>query len=268
MDRVLVVGRHSFIAGSILTRFNDDIEIRAISHDVMYDIDMSDVSCVINLSLNPKFKNSVYDESIDADLNVARLAAKHRAHYIMMSSRKVYGISPILSTHKEDDPINPADHYGHNKAISESKIRAELGSSATIVRGSNIFGIEPGRPSFMGWCIDQLLANNTICYDLNPGIKRDFIPVTTACDALIRLAVIKPGGVFNLGSGIATDVGNVATALIQGYGGGSLVVNGTKMHDQFVLDNSKLSSLTGIALWSDDVLESVRHIGRFLCRTW
>ena len=268
MDRVLVVGRQSFIAGSLLTRYQEGTELRAVPHDAVSARDLLGVSCIINMSLHPDFKSMSYDEARDADLAVARMAARHGCHYIMMSSRKVYGTSSAEVTYSETDPINPSDHYGHNKATSELRVRDELGSSATIVRGSNIFGVEPGRTSFMGWCIDQLIKTGTIRYDLSPMIKRDFIPVGVACDALLRLASIRPGGTYNLGSGVATEVGHVAGALIHGYGNGTLIADGSKMCDQFVLDNGKLSSLIGIPLWSNDILESVKQIGRFVCRTW
>ena len=51
-----------------------------------------------------------------------------------------------------------------------------------------------------------------------------------------RIVAAPPGGVLNVGSGIALPTGRLALWVLEGYGRGELVIESPREHDAFVLD--------------------------------
>ena len=141
MAKVLIVGKNSFI-GTSLSKVKDGNKFKKISYKNLYNVDLKEYDVVINCSLNPSFKSSVYHLGIDVDYDVAHKAYESGCHYVMLSTRKIYGSSTALKTYNEESEENPYDHYSENKLKSEKKILSQFGDRATVIRGSNLFGYE------------------------------------------------------------------------------------------------------------------------------
>jgi nucleoside-diphosphate-sugar epimerase len=118
----------------------------------------------------------------------------------------------------------------------------DLMESCTILRASNVFGYEPDRKSFMGFCMHQLRDTGKIVYDINPYTVRDFIDVDTFVRILALVCELKPNDFYNVGSNLGLTVGDVSRYLIKGFGSGELDAKSDKFFDQFILSTNKLKT--------------------------
>lgn len=239
--KVLLLGRSSFIASALANSVLDDVTITAVSHRNVSTLAAADhFDIVLNCALDPAFKSAEYTEVQDVDLAAAKLAGRIGAHYVMLSTRRVYSSSPVLRHISEDEEPKPDTPYGRNKFESENRVAELLGDRCTILRISNVFGYEPDRSGFFGLAVTSLRREQRVILDVSPFVIRDFIPVAILCETLAAIFRTRPGGIFNLGAGFGVPIGQVALWLIQGYGSGELVVNCPNERDAFVLNVDKL----------------------------
>ena len=90
--RALLVGKNSFLAREVLSAQSDDLFLDAVPHSAsLASIDVDSYDVVINMAYDPSFMRQPYREEVDFDLAVARQVVKFRSHYVMMSTRRVYG---------------------------------------------------------------------------------------------------------------------------------------------------------------------------------
>jgi dTDP-4-dehydrorhamnose reductase/UDP-glucose 4-epimerase len=258
---VLLVGQGSHLARAVLKTPGKDISIDSVSHGVDWDgIHLSSYQVVVNMAYDFRYMREAYDERHDFDLFVAQQAARAGCHYVMMSTRRVYGPSaPFPVTEKY--PPAPIDHYGSNKLKTERAVQELLGERCTILRIANVFDFEPGRHTFFGIALRSLKETNRIILDVSPFVRRDFIDITEFAQITRRVLEVCPSGVFNLGSGHATEVGRIALWLIEGYGQGELLVTSTEQRDSFELDHSKLGLALGSLRASSDIRRRCIEIG-------
>jgi dTDP-4-dehydrorhamnose reductase/UDP-glucose 4-epimerase len=244
--RILIVGRGSFLAGEVL-RALPAARVRAVGHDETSRRDLLDgVGCVVNFGRHPRLGQEGYRiGAMDPDLRLARRLGERAIAYLMLSSRKVY--APSARALAEDAPTAPVDGYGRAKLAVEGRLRALLGERLTILRLANVFGYErtPGRATFLASLLERLAKDGEVHYDISPFVVRDFLPVEAFVRLLVGLAQAPPGGILNVGSGIALPTGRLALWIIEGFGRGRLVINSPREHDGFVLDVTRLRALQG-----------------------
>jgi UDP-glucose 4-epimerase len=197
-------------------------------------------------------------------VRLAQRVAGRDIDYVMLSSRKVY--APSARPLAEADPTAPQDRYGEHKLAIEQALRARLGERLTILRLANVFGYErgPERRTFLSLLLDGLAAEGRIRLDMSPFVERDFLPVEACARVLARIVAAPPGGVLNVGSGIALPTGRLALWVLEGYGRGELVIESPREHDAFVLDVGRLRSLYGEPTTMAELRESCLQLGRRL----
>ena len=260
---VLVVGKNSFIAGHLLKVLPKD-GVRAVSHDALSRPDLLDgVGTVINAARHPASGQADYDlEALDPDLHLARRIGERDIDMIMLSSRKVY--APSDQPLAETSPTSPIDAYGANKLRAEQYVARILGERLTILRLANIFGDEriPGRRSFLAMLLNRLGEQNQIRYDMSPFVERDFLPVEMVAMLLARIVREPPGGIMNIGSGLALPTGRLALWIMEGFGGGELLIDCPKEKDRFVLDIGKLEARFGKPCSLDDLKQRCLALGK------
>lgn len=228
------------------------------------------IGTVVNFALDPAYRQSPYDERIDADLRVGRMAAERGLRYVLPSTRKVYApdalARPGAGGASESAPLGPTDHYGRNKLRTEEALRALLGEALTVLRIANVVGAErtPGRPVFMETMLASLAAEGRIRLDVSPFVRRDFIPADDFARALCAVLEHDLRGVWNLGSGRAVEVGRLALWVIEGFGRGELHVTNPRDHDAFVLDVSALERIAGPLSPAGRLERLCRDLGRTL----
>jgi hypothetical protein len=71
---------------------------------------------------------------------------------------------------------------------------------------------------------------------MSPFVARHFLPAEVLAERLVMVAGTSRPGLFNMGSGFAVPCGRVAEWLIEGHGGGTLLVVNCRDHDGFWLD--------------------------------
>ena len=263
--RVLVLGKNGFIARHVLHALPKH-RVLAKSHGDLAAPDLLDgVDIVLNCAKHPGSNRGDYDlHEQDPDLALARRIGERDIRMIMLSSRKVY--APSDQPLSEDAPLGPSDAYGRNKLKAEQDVKKNLGDRLTILRLANIFGDEriEGRRSFLALSLNRLAEQGQIRYDMNPFVERDFLPVDILADLLARIAREPPGGVMNIGSGIGLPTGHIALWIMEGYGGGQLLIDSHEGKDRFVLDISRLKERYGAPCTLDDLRERCLGLGRGL----
>jgi UDP-glucose 4-epimerase len=262
--RLLVVGRNSFIARHFLATYPGPV--RAVGHEASDDPDLlDDIDRIICFARHPLLGRPDYRaETMDPDLRLAKRIAGRDIAYVMLSSRKVY--APSAAPLAETDPTGPQDPYGRHKLAAEEALRERLGARLTILRLGNVFGDEraAGRRTFFASMLDRLAREGRIRFDMSPFVVRDFLPVSACARVLAQIAAAPPGGILNVGSGIALPTGRLALWVLEGYGRGELVIESHRERDPFVLDIGRLTHRYGQLCSCDELRASCLELGRQL----
>jgi UDP-glucose 4-epimerase len=262
--RLLVVGRNSFIARHFLATYSGPV--RAVGHEAIDDPDLLDgIDRIICFARHPLLGRPDYRaETMDPDLRLARHVAGCAIAYVMLSSRKVY--APSAAPLAETDPTGPQDPYGRHKLAAEEALRDRLGARLTVLRLGNVFGDEraAGRRTFFALMLGRLAREGQIRFDMSPFVVRDFLPVSACARLLAQIAEAPPGGILNLGSGIALPTGRLALWLLEGHGRGELVVASPREGDAFVLDIGRLTRRYGQPCTCDELRAACLELGRRL----
>jgi len=266
--RLVLVGSGSFIASHVKQCAQQaKIDILALPHDAKFAGLLRKEDRLINFARHPDFQNAPYDKAKDYDLKAAEIAAEKDAHFTMLSTRRVY--SKAVKWGATEQSVSSGDEtlYGRNKAASETAIQSLCPGSA-VLRLSNIIGFEyaPVRPrkTFMGMMLDTLRTQGTITFDMSPDTAKDFLPVETCAEAILRTALSGKAGTFNLGSGLGTPCGALATALMAGFGKGQLIAKSHEIYDAFFLNIDKWQSEFGHLQTQVSLIEYCMLLGRRL----
>jgi UDP-glucose 4-epimerase len=263
--RILVVGRHSFLAHHALATL-DPAEVEAVGHEEIERPNLLDgIACIVNFSRHPMAASDACRlEQMDVDLRLAPRIGGRDIAYVMLSSRKVY--APSEGPLSETSPTGPSDRYGRHKLAVEHALRNLLGERLTVLRLANIFGYEraPRRHTFLAIALDRLAREGRIHYAMSPFVERDFLPVMAFARVLARIVRAPPGDILNVGSGIGLPSGRLALWILEGFGRGELVISSTEEKDPFVLDIARLEGLYGRPCSLGDLRDACLTIGRRL----
>ena len=217
------------------------------------------IQTIVHAGRDPRIGTLEYRLEDDIEYEIAKVARERRLKFIMLSSRKVYGSQP--SPIHEEAACEPIDDYGAQKLAMEQRLTGLLGEELTILRLSNVFGYESGRKTFMGMMLDGLLSRGEIQFNMSPQTARDFIPIDSTARAILAIAANPPGGVFNIGSGLPILTGDLAEAVIRGFGAGILKTTDDRIRDAFNLDTSRMLTQTGVQVTKHQVLEAATKAG-------
>ncbi|MDB4173020.1 SDR family oxidoreductase [bacterium] len=261
LPSILVVGANSFLARSFVKALDPRHLVRAISHDEVASAPLREVDCVINFAFHPALMKEPYQLEYDIDRRLLDALGGTDVHYVMLGSRKVYGIGCGQTFH-EDDDLDPAGNYGQNKALIESHVRESRPGRHTIVRISNVIGHGIGTHTFIGQALQTLCQEGRISLNIDGSTRRDFLPLKELSNSLVSLALKRPPGTFNLGAGFSTPVGDIAQWLIDGYGSGSIEITDHSERDAFVLDISRVNRIVRTITQPDSIRDVCKTLGR------
>jgi UDP-glucose 4-epimerase len=211
--------RYELVRGSVTDR---ELVTRLVAqHDIIFHLAARNI---IASTANPY---EDFQTNIGGTLNVllaAREAKTERVIYT--SSVSIYG-NPRYLPINEDDPISLLTPYAVSKFSGEGYCRAFYESydvPVVVVRYSNVFG--PGQDPTNPYCgvVSKFMQRAS---EGQPPVihgdgqqTRDFTFVDDAIDATLTagLAAKAEGEVFNVGSGIETNVNTLAQQVLELYG--------------------------------------------------
>lgn len=267
LSRVLIVGSSSMIAQGVMSSAPEVSWRTASARIPLTPEDLEGIETVINFALTQEYRVNEYEEANDIDLALARAIADRPIRYILLSSRKVYGLAGQFGV-AEEGLIEPQGNYGINKYRTEGLLSEILGDRLTTLRVSNVLGDEriPGRKSFMSMMLGGLVERDTITMDVHPSVRRDFISAPACGKALLQAMAEPIPGIFNFGSGEPIAMGTIAEALMKGFGSGKIDVINDRVFDEFVLNVTKWNNRFGQIETATELLEYCESLGRKYAR--
>jgi UDP-glucose 4-epimerase len=205
-----------FVEGSVCNAALVEAQVR--QHEVIIH------AAARNIVVSTRNPREDFETNIGGTLNVllaARAAKVQRVVYT--SSTSVYGNPPHLLS-REDDPPVPLTPYAVSKLAGEHYCMAfyeSYGLPATAVRYSNVFGPgqDPGNPycGVVAKFVDSMFAGRVPVIHGDGLQTRDFTYIDDAVEATILAATSEraPGEVFNVGTGVETNVNQLAQILLR-----------------------------------------------------
>jgi len=186
------------------------------------------VDAIYHLAANVTIRGSVDKFYKDAQTNImgtlnllrACKESKRVKKFIFSSSMAIYADSPKpipISENYKKEPISP---YGIAKLASERYILVacqQMGIESTILRFFNTYGPGQTYTPYVGVItifINRLLNNQPLLIFGDGEQQRDFIYVGDVVEAAYRVLKAKTRSqVFNVGTGMATSVNQIAKML-------------------------------------------------------
>lgn len=266
-SRLVIAGASGFIGAHVAAEAGrQDIDVLTPGR-LGLEAALAAGDVIVACGVAPAYRSSPYDAALDIEGGIAELAARKGARLIMLSTRRVYPATVRWGAREDQTANGDETIYGQNKAITERRVLEALGDQACILRLSNVFGFEylgldNPRPSFFGMMMHRLRTRDEILLDMSPATRRDFIPVEAVARGVIDVSTSGAAGIFNLGGGGPIACGDLAEALLAGYGRGRLTA-GDIVQDEFYLDTSRWTERFG-PLVRADLIETARCLGERL----
>lgn len=167
--------------------------------------------------VNPE---NTFDVNVAGTLAVLETCSGKIENLIFASSAAVYG-HPKLLPLREDASLEPLSPYGASKVAGEALISAYRNSGrihkTVIVRFFNVYG--NGQSSAYAGVITRFLDH--LSKGKPPIIfgkgdqTRDFIFIDDVVDAIMLSMSTRHSGIYNIGTGKPTSLGELATKMIE-----------------------------------------------------
>ena len=260
----LVVGAGSHLASVWRRSLSDDSNVEFMSHEAIdRSARLEDRSVIMNFCRHPELDRRLIAVEDLPEVRLARQIASSRCHLIQMSSRRVYAPPQDAGALSELSELAPTTMNGANKLAGERAIVELLDERLTILRLANVFGLElqSGRRTFMARLLAGLKNDRRVVFDVSLSTARDFFPDRSFARILQRIVSNPTPGVLNLGSGIATPIGDIAAWTISGFGDGAIVCTSDEERDAFVLDVERMVSRYGPTCTIDEIKEYCHLVG-------
>ena len=194
---------------------------------------VGDVDCVLHLAALVSVPESIRDPVLTSDVNVNGTLNLLKAcvdfgvkRFVYASSCAVYGEAESLPI-REDCPAKPMSPYGVSKLVAENHVCAfyeKFGLETVCLRYFNVYGPRQAYSDYSG-VITQFL--NRLEKDLPLVVfgdgeqTRDFVYVRDVAEAnllALKCGEAAIGEVFNVGTGVATSINQLANALLEAMG--------------------------------------------------
>ena len=265
MQKILIIGKNSFLAKNFILYCRKKIIFKAISHRDFKKEDFKKYSYIINFAIcNKKYRKSNIDDKYNFDLILAKkiISEKSYATYVFLSSRKVYKADKNI---KETSTLGPIDIYGANKLKTEKKIMSFLNFKYLILRVSNVIGIPKKKKT-------NNFIDNYFSYKKKnmKNIKvsndfKDFITVDDFSKSLFLLIKKKSSGVFNISLGKKIYIKDLLYWLNEKFYK-NFIFESTNLTTSFYLNNFKLTkkinfkpSLSGLKKYVKNNLKNKKY---------
>ncbi len=215
--------RHHLPSSTALTVVEGDLCTLATLKELVSNADL-----VFHLAAQVGNLKSIEETETDARINVLGTVRLFEAccgtevrKIVYSSSSAIFGEArrPLID---EDHPQAPASFYALSKATGESyaSLAAELWGLPTVsLRYFNVFGLPMEDNEYTGVIsifFRRLIVGEPLVVYGDGRQFRDFVYVVDVVQANLRAALrARPGQVFNIGSGRATTIKELAETMIE-----------------------------------------------------
>jgi len=232
VDRLIEDGNTTIVADDLSTGTADNLNAKAIFHEgsvadrsfverIFQEHDLDGViheASHINTSVIEEDPSLDMAVNVQGTLNLLDATDRFKAgKFVYASSVAVYG-SPMEIPVSETGPILPIYSYGIAKQCAEEYVRyygATRGVDFNIARYGNIYG--PRQPIYgevgvIAIFTDRALAGKSVFVFGDGEHLRDFLFVTDAVEATVRLLEDTGSNTYNVAAGKGTSVNDVVAA--------------------------------------------------------
>ncbi len=241
VDALIEAGHHVAVVDNLHTGKRSNLNPKA----VFYEVDLRDVAglarvfelespeAVAHQAALADVRGSLLDPVVYAEVNILgsinllELARRHGVRKVVYASTggAVYGEPEFLPV-TEGHPVNPLDPYGASKHAVEHYLflyRHIYGLESVTLRYPNVYGPrqdalgEAGVVAIFG---GRMLAGLPCTINGDGLQQRDFVYVSDVARANLQ-ALERGDGIYNIGSGIPTDINMIFDLLktASGYEG-------------------------------------------------
>lgn len=168
---------------------------------------------------NKEFLDGINNNIVGLSNFVLTLSPKI-SHLIYISSVSVYGI-PKYNPIDEKHPLNPFSAYGIQKSCAELILKflcKELKIPLTIVRTTQLFGIQSAKLTLPHILVDSLKKNSDVKLLVEPNCERDYLHISDFSQFLRKVIQNPIEGVFNVGSGCGIKLYKLFQMAFETYG--------------------------------------------------
>ena len=261
--KVVITGASGFLGGYVLKKLAAQQNVEAIAvtrRDISGWCKVTDYSqspagdVLIHLAedndrAQVAKSGKAYEEKVLATLTA--LLAKGYSRVVYASTAVLYGEAGIRA-HFSTDPIQNNDAYTSVKRLSELAVMKL--PAGIVVRLANVYGPGMSKNNVISTILRQISGEGSLeVMDMNP--VRDFIWVEDAAEGIVTLALNhfkegNEGKLYNLGTGVGTSIGVLASMALEISGQPDRPVEATHSLDRkssLILDYSETTSACG---WS------------------
>jgi UDP-glucose 4-epimerase len=196
------------------------MDIRAGEMDKLFAAEKPDAVCHHAAQMDVRM--SVADPLFDADvnvrgtLNILQNSVKHGVQKVLFASTggAIYGEQNAFPC-DENHPTRPVSPYGITKMCVEKYLffyALEYGLEYTVLRYANVYGPRQnphGEAGVVAIFCKRLLAGETPTINGDGGQTRDYVFVGDVVQANLKALTQGRNDVFNVGTGIETDVNRI-----------------------------------------------------------
>ena len=167
----------------------------------------------------------------------------------------------------ESSKLQPINIYASNCLKSENFCAKILGKKLTILRVSNVIGLEfrEKRQSLMSNLI-QGIKKNKIILDNSYNFNKDLIPINFFCKYLYKIIKLKYSGLVNLGSGVSLTLLSLAKTLAF-QKNVKIIIDHTIQNyydNSYTYNIRKLVKITKIRFSKLEVLDEIKKISKMI----
>ena len=253
--KLLIIGKHSFIANNLYLYLKDKIHVQKISYEKTQKLNnnfFKKFDYICNCSIKKEYVSKKYLVRNDIDAYLGNKLKKLKITYIFLSSRKIYKPKANI---KETDTTEPIDNYSCNKLISEKKIRKSFKNKYLILRISNLIGKnKKTNRKVSNNFIDNYFKfrKKKIVYYEN--FFKDFLSIDQF--NIIFFSIIKNNlkGIYNVSLGKKVYVDEILKSLNKNKNRNKFKKIKIKTEDSFYLNNEKLLNKIKIKIKKSDLL--------------
>ena len=222
------------------------------------------VEILVHHAAQMDVRRSVEDPRFDADVNIGGLlnlleaARRGPVRQVIFASTggAIYGEQQAYPA-GEDHPLRPVSPYGVSKLAGERYLdyyHMAHGLDVTCLRYANVYGPRQnphGEAGVVAIFLDRILSGRTPVINGDGLQTRDYVYVGDVVEANMAVRGLPGFRVYNVGTGIETDVNTLYEKLREAAGGGPDAEHGpAKPGEQrrSVIDPSRIRNELGVAI--------------------